>query len=303
MGKNKNLHRFNTPRGTATEWESAKINSLVFNEYFNRLKEIAVNVFEWKGLPPEIDERFLELTLFDTGMAVFFRDDILNQYVALTTMIGGRLNIYRIPMERRAYATNGYNVILNESNSILIFNNYLHTPTFNQVSIYARRLYEIERAIDVNVKGQKFPILVKSSETQRLVLKNLYMQYDGNEPFIFGNNDLDTTGFSVLNTNSPFVADKLQILKHQIWNEALTFLGVENTDSDKKERLVSAEAQNSMGAIRAQRYTRLNSRRQACEQINRMFGLNIEVNYRADFEGGIDTAPDNLIETQEVVDL
>ena len=104
-----------------------------------------------------------------------------------------------------------------------------------------------------------------------------------NEPVIIGN----AQGFSldsvkVLNTASPYVGDKLNILKRQIWNEALTFLGIENVSSDKKERLVSDEVETNLGAVAAQRYTLLNSRREAAEKINKMFGTNIEVNFRAE---------------------
>ena len=39
----------------------------------------------------------------------------------------------------------------------------------------------------------------------------------------------------------------------------------------------------SQGGTIASRYSRLNARRQACEQINKMFDLNIDVEYRQDF--------------------
>ena len=127
-----------------------------------------------------------------------------------------------------------------------------------------------------------------------MTMKNLYMQYEGNEPFIFGTKDLDTTGLSVLKTDAPYVADKLYQLKTQIWNEALTYLGISNLNVQKKERLVSDEVMRNMGGVIASRYSRLNARRQACEQINEMFGLNIEVDYREDYreadnEGVIET--------------
>ena len=120
------------------------------------------------------------------------------------------------------------------------------------------------------------------------------MQYEGNEPFIFGTKDLDTTGLSVLKTDAPYVADKLYQLKTQIWNEALTYLGISNLNVQKKERLVSDEVMRNMGGVIASRYSRLNARRQACEQINEMFGLNIEVDYREDYR---EADNDGVIET------
>lgn len=266
-------------KGKREKWESALLNNRTYLQYYNRLLELAINMYEWKNLPDTVDERFLELTLFSDGMAVYFRDDILGD-LCLQCMIGGQLDVYRIPIERTAYATNGYQMRLNNQNSVIIFNNYTHTNSMLDVEMYARRLYEIERTIDVNVKAQKTPLMVRATENQRLTMKNLYMQYDGNEPFIFGDNNLDMDAIKVLPTNAPYVADKLNILKRQIWNEALTYLGIENSNTEKKERLVSDEVNSNLGGVAAQRFCRLNARRKAADQINKMFGLNIEVDFR-----------------------
>lgn len=266
-------------KGKREKWESALLNNRTYLQYYNRLLELAINMYEWKNLPDTVDERFLELTLFSDGMAVFFRDDILGE-LCLQCMIGGELDVYRIPIVRTAYATNGYQMRLNNQNSVIIFNNYTHTNSMLDVEMYARRLYEIERTIDVNVKAQKTPLIVRATENQRLTMKNLYMQYDGNEPFIFGDNNLDMDAIKVLSTNAPYVADKLNILKRQIWNEALTYLGIENSNTEKKERLVSDEVNSNLGGVAAQRFCRLNARRKAADQINKMFGLSIEVDFR-----------------------
>lgn len=261
-------------------WPSAQINNQTYIDYYQRLMEFAINMFEWRNLPSTVDERFLELTLYEKGYCLYFNDEVVGN-LALTCTIGGMLDVYRIPTERRAFAVNGYNKICTSQDSVLIFNNYLHTPTILTIELFARRLYEIERTIDVNVKAQKTPTLVLASEQQRLTMKNLYMQYDGNEPFIFGDKDMEFDGIKCLKTDAPYVADKLQVLKHQIWNEALTFCGIENSNQDKKERLVADEVGSNYGNIEAQRNVMLNARRQAADKINRMFGTNIEVGFRS----------------------
>lgn len=281
------------------KWESALLNNCTYLQYYNRLLELAINMYEWRNLPDTVDERFLELTLFSDGMAVFFRDDILGE-LCLQCMIGGELDVYRIPIDRTAYATNGYQMRLNNQNSVIIFNNYTHTNSMLDVEMYARRLYEIERTIDVNVKAQKTPLIVRATENQRLTMKNLYMQYDGNEPFIYGDNNLDMDAIKVLPTNAPYVADKLNILKRQIWNEALTYLGIENSNTEKKERLVSDEVNSNLGGVAAQRFCRLNARRKAADQINKMFGLNIEVDFREEVKEMF--RDDNDTEEKEVTD-
>ncbi len=261
-------------------WQSAELNNKTYSDYYNRLMELALNVFEWENLPPSVDERFIELTLYEIGYCLYFNDEIIGN-LALTCTIGGQLDVYRIPLLRRAYAVNGYNKMCSAKDSVLIFNNYLHTPTQSTIELFARRLYEIERAIDINVKAQKTPTLILSSEQQRLTMKNLYMQYDGNEPFIFGDKNLDIEGIKSLKTDAPFVADKLEILKHQVWNEALTFCGIENSNQDKKERLVSDEVGSNYGNIEAQRNVMLNARKQAVKKINSMFGTKIDVHFRS----------------------
>lgn len=263
--------------------ESAYMNNRTYLQYYNRLTELAISMFEWQNLPKTVDQRFLEMCLFGDGMCVFFQDEVLG-YLSLQCMIGGRLNVYRIPMERKAYATNGYQRELDGTNSVIIFNNYLHTNSMLDVEMFSKRLYNLDMAIDVNANAQKTPVLIQCDESQRLTMKNLYKQYDGNEPFIFGSKGLDANGLKVLQTGAPYVADKLYELKTQIWNEALTYLGISNINVVKKERMITDEVTRNQGGTVASRYSRLESRRQACKQINEMFGLEIWVDYREDFQ-------------------
>lgn len=263
--------------------ESAYMNNRTYLQYYNRLTELAISMFEWQNLPETIDQRFLEMCLYSDGMCVFFKDEVLG-YLSLQCMIGGKLNVYRIPMERRAYATNGYQRELDGTNSVIIFNNYLHTNSMLDVEMFSKRLYNLDRAVDVNANAQKTPVLIQCDESQRLTMKNLYKQYEGNEPFIFGSKGLDANGLKVLQTGAPYVADKLYELKTQIWNEALTYLGISNINVVKKERMITDEVTRNQGGTVASRYSRLESRRQACKQINEMFSLDIWVDYREDFQ-------------------
>lgn len=263
--------------------ESALINNRTYLQYYNRLTELAISMFEWKNLPESVDPRYLEMCLFSDGMCVFFNDEVLG-FLALQVAIGGQLNVYRIPIERRAYASNGYQMNLTEENSVIIFNNYLHTNSMLDVEMFSKRLYNLDRAIDVNANAQKTPILIQCDESQRMTMKNLYKQYEGNEPFIFGSKALDVNGLKVLQTGAPYVADKLYELKVQYWNEALTYLGISNINTTKKERMITDEVTRNQGGVVASRYSRLESRRQACKQINNMFGLDIWCDYREDFQ-------------------
>lgn len=264
-------------------WESAWTNNATFMQYYNRLTELSISMFEWKNLPPTIDPRFMELTLYADGQAVFFKDEVLG-FLCLQNILGGEFDVYRVPIKRRAYAVNGYQKDLTRDDSVIIFNNYLHTNSMLDVRMFAKRLYNLDRAIDVNANAQKTPILIQCDESQRLTMLNVYKQYQGNEPVIFGDKNLNTNGVKVLQTNAPYVCDKLYQLKTQIWNEALTYLGISNINVQKKERLITDEVTRNQGGTIASRYSRLESRREACKKINDMFGLNIWCDYREDFQ-------------------
>lgn len=264
--------------------ESMVLNNLTYRQYLNRLTELAISMFEWKNLPDTVDARYLELHLFETGCMVYFKDEVIGD-LCLDCIVQGSLDVYGNPLLRRAYSGyNNYQKLLKYDNSVIIWNNYLHGNSILDVEMFARRLYNIDRIIDVNANAQKTPVLLQGTEKQRLTLLNLYKEYDGNAPFIFGDKNLDINSLKAFSTNAPYVCDKLYQLKTQIWNEALTYLGISNINIQKKERLITDEVTRNQGGTIASRYSRLESRRQAVEKINDMFGTNIEVNYREDFQ-------------------
>ena len=261
-------------------WSSAWKNNVTYLHYYYLLKELAINMYKWKGLPDTIDERFLELTLFENGYGVYFDDDVIGN-LFLQCTIGGQLNLYRIPINRMAYSVgnNSYHKYLTEKDSVIVFNNYLHTTTHLSIDMFAQKLYNISRTADVNINAQKTPILITCDDKQKITFKNAYQQYEGNEPFIFGYKGFDKEAFQVLQTDAPFVADKLSIEKNRIWNEAMLFLGINNNNMDKKERQISDEVNSNLEQITMSRMVGLNSRKQGADQINRMFGTNISVEY------------------------
>ena len=274
--------------------ESMILNNLTYRQYLNRLTELAISMFEWKNLPDTVDARYLELHLFETGCMVYFKDEVIGD-LCLDCIVNGRLDVYGNPLLRRAYSGfNNYQKLLTYNNSVIIWNNYLHSNSILDVEMFARRLYNIDRIIDVNANAQKTPVLLQGTEKQRLTLLNLYKEYEGNAPFIFGDKNLDINSLKAFSTNAPYVCDKLYQLKTQIWNEALTYLGISNINIQKKERLITDEVTRNQGGTIASRYSRLESRRQAVEKINDMFGTNIEVNYREDFQQvGDDNQPED----------
>lgn len=302
-------------KGDRVQQENDWLNDATYLSYMWRLYDLAISLFEWKNLPQGINERQLEWWLLRNGMAIMIYDEAIasdpeqrspDGFAVMQVALNGPFDIYNIPKKRTAYSMdpNYSNVQCDVTDSVICFNNYARVPTFLTLDLYAKQLWQADRTVYTNISQQKTPRIVKSSEKQRLSMQNLFAQTDGFMPVVWADKDLDLTGVEVLDTVSFYVADKVQIVKHQIWNEALTFLGIENTNTDKKERMVSNEVMNNMGDVEAERFTRLNARKQFCAECNEMWGLDMDVDFRSgiyirtDKEGKVRTAgmEDGIVE-------
>lgn len=260
--------------------EAAALNMAVFSDYYKRLRLLALSLFEWENLPESMNERFLEQCLYWYGKAAIVNDDNLGVINTKCTP-SESLNIYGEATEYHCYST-GYDADFPLDDMVYVRNNLEALPTDATIQLFAQRLYEAERTIDINIKAQKTPVIILCDEKQRLTMKNIYMKYDGNEPVIYGKKGLDIDDIKVLRTDAPFVADKLEEYKRNVWSEALSFLGINNVMTEKKERLVTGEvdANNQMIDLSAQ--TMLLTRELAAEKFNRLWpGRNISVRQRS----------------------
>ena len=227
------------------------INNDTYIDYLDRLKLIAISLFEWRGLDEIAGygaSRFMELALYENGRACFLKDDTKG-YMVLRANPDDKFNIYELPNKIMAWSL-GYKKEIDFDKCVYIMNNLLTKPTVATLQLMAYRLYETERTIDVNLIAQKTPVLIEGDTKTILTLKNVYMQYSGNTPFIFGNKQFDISNkLNVLKTDAPYLIDKLELHKHEIWNECMTFLGINNANTDKKERLITDEVDSNNDLI------------------------------------------------------
>ena len=270
--------------------DSAILNDATYMDYLDRFKKIALSMFEWVNLPKSMNSRWLEMCLYYKGQASLLKDKKYG-FINTNCASAGEINIYGLPSRLNCYSFEyqeerilytGINPLLKKEDlekqqykeAILVQNNWESIPTCGTMELFAYRLYELQRSCDVNIKAQKTPVMIVVDETQRLLMENLYNQYDGNQPFIFGDKDQLSSGvLKAISTNAPYVADKLTDYKKEIWNEALTFLGINNILVDKKERLVTDEANANNELINLNLQSYLAPRLEACRQFNEFFGL------------------------------
>lgn len=260
--------------------ESMAKNDIAALNWLNRLEELALCSFKWENVPPSVDIRYLELTLCEKGSVVWFRDEVTGELLALTAVNLGRFDVYGNPMYTTATGYNGYTKQVDYSNSVVMWNNYERTPSFLILANYARQLADIERTIEVNLNGQKSPKIIQCTKDQYLSLKNIELKSDGNQRYIYVDNELNPSTLQVIDMTVPFTSDKLFNIKNKIWAEALGYLGIPANSIEKAERINLLELELSNASTDAQRYTKLISRQKAVEAINDRFGTDIKVSFR-----------------------
>lgn len=277
------------------------VNNSTYVDYLDRLKLVATSLFTWEGLDDVAGvgaSRFLELALYENGRGVFFKDDELG-YLALRVNPNDKFNVYMLPTKVICYSFE-YNKEKDFDDVVYIMNNNLQKPTLETLKLFAYRLYEVEATINVNLLAQKTPVLIEGDTKTILTLKNVYMQYSGNTPFIFGNKQYDLSNrLSVLKTDAPYLIDKLTLHKHEIWNECLTYLGINNTNVDKRERLITDEVNSNNELINYYLNCFYKTRKEACDRINEKYGLNIKIKLNKDVLDLLDVDEKEVTEYQE----
>lgn len=275
--------------------ESVTLNNRTYMHYYKWLLSIAISRFKWENMPDTVNTWYLEFILNTNSMAVFFKDEVQG-YLTLMVRAGYPFNVYGIPTQREAYAVDNYRHELTDKDSVLIYNNILHEPTQGELELYAYRLYMIKRAIDVNLSHSKQPVMITCTEEQKLTMENLMMKWEGNQPFIFGDRSLDLNGIKILPLQTEYVIDRLQQQFDAQFNEAMTYLGVPNLSIAKKERMITDEVQQQLGGTMAAQETALFERQRACEEINKMFGLNVSVDFNANGTEGDTDYQETILE-------
>ena len=280
--------------------ENAKyFTNVTYSTWFNRLYNMAISRFEWLNLPDTCNEKFIEQVLFFNGFMVGYKDTALNSYLIMPCTNNSVLDIFGYPAKVNAYGYNGYmaqnltpyTITLGQettnADAALLYANYSRCPDLPAVLYFARKLTKIDRTIDVNINVQKTPYIISCGENQRLTVANMFKQVDNFEPAIMTTKFYGLNGekpINVMDLNPPFVADKMQVLKRQVYQEALTYLGIEANTSEKAERQVTEELTANMGETEGMRQSPLASRKQFCKEFNKIYGTNIDVKFRSDLQ-------------------
>ena len=123
--------------------------------------------------------------------------------------------------------------------------------------------------------------MLSCTKKTELTAKNYFKQIMSDEPAIYRDKGMNNEDFSpeVLNTDVAYLNDKLDDEINNYKANILTILGLDNYVEDKAERVQSAEVESNDEFVISAFRVSLESRKKACEEINKRFGTTITVDY------------------------
>ena len=279
-----------------------KGDALLLEENFNdrnlgRLfflfSNLALNRFTWENLPSGLESRHIEKALFEFGQCAFYDDESVG-LICLPCVSSNNLNVYGDPTEVVLHGIN-YSKNVKVKDCVRVLNNDNCTPTSHHVNYYVKKIYEVDKAMDKNLKKLKIPYIVATTKQNELTMKNLMKKINNDEDEILLDEKMTNggnVGIEVLNTNAPYYIDKYQQHKNDLMCEFLTIMGLNNSNANngKKERLLVDEVNVNNGEILMYLDIDYKNRLKACEEINKRYGLNVKVtknieNLSTDFLG------------------
>ena len=286
------------PRGNYAKARAASLDAM----YYHLLTELALNRFSWRGLPPTVDERWLEMCLCEYGCALFFEDKRIGRFLVTQAGYQGRLNVYNNPTCFEPVGVNyHYKQLKAGRECIPIWDNRMRMSFKDILWQYARRLADIDKAYDVNLESLKLPTIITADPRTKLTVQNMLQQRQDGQDYIIGYDSLDPGSmFQPWPNTTPYLLDKFVQQKTQVTNEVLGYLGIQSSGTEKKERLIS-DANEKVDVFRL---SFLKARQTAATEINRLWPqLNVWVEYADAQSSGVPNALDSSASGTTDIDM
>lgn len=246
------------------------------------------NAFDYEGFP----EDFLKLTgknrmwlamKFFAPCVCFFKNEVDGlQCLPVSGM--SDYNIAGLPTKWKAFGANGVTYERDETNSVLMFNDYAFSIPFIKLLYDLDLMLECDNTHAQNLKAQRQPLIVEMEEDEKKSASTFISQLDQEVIKVRKRNSqngkrsnerpYDTHAFE---SGRAFQGDQLASDYRYFESRILTRLGYNNENLEKRERLLVDEINSNNEVVESFFTTRLECEKEAFDQINKMWGYNIKV--------------------------
>lgn len=249
------------------------------------------NAFEYENLP----EEFLQLTgknrmwlamKFFAPCVCFFKDEAKGLQ-CLPVNGFSEYDMAGLPTKWKAFSQTGMQYERDNTNSVLMFNDYAFGIPFFKVLYDLDLMLECDLTHKQNLKAQRQPLIVEMEEDEKKSANAFIAQLDNEVIRVRARSNnigkrgvdrpYDTRAFE---SGRSFQGDQLASDYRYFENRILTRLGYNNENVEKKERLLVDEVNSNNEVVDSFYTTRLKCEKEAFDQINKMWGYNIIVKPR-----------------------
>lgn len=250
-----------------------KYNDARLIQIKNNLKNLYMTSLKIEGLPQTINKRYMMFELLHSGRIVVFKDEVLNEFYGLRGAVGTDLDVYGEGRQVTIHGANGYyKKRRNHVNCVVLYENYTRVPPISRLMDYAEQLYEIENTMQLNIKAQKTPYIIKTTKNLLTTIQNVFRRIANYDDVVIVDKKFDTyASIEVLKLDAPIVVDKLRAEKQALKNEILSFCGIENQGTEKRERVNVQESLLANGESVSNLNARMISLQDGVDELKTMF--------------------------------
>lgn len=265
-------------------------NSAAFSYYCRTLFRKAMSIYEFSGIPEGWDIDYMISKLLARGFITITDTEV--GVIPLECGVSG-INVFNHPTT--VIVANP--VLGNFSRTIdedcaLVKISYDYRGILDIIYRYAYMLAECDCSISVNLMNSKVAFIGLCETKQTATsMKAMYDMISRGTPAVFVKGsqiNSDTILYNHVKEN--FIAGDIQILKRKIMSEFLTEIGVNNANTDKRERLTDNEVEANDSEIQLNAGYWLDNIREGLAVANRLYNLNLSIDLKNTFntEGDID---------------
>lgn len=241
------------------------------------------SIFKWSGLPDTIPARILELYLQMNGNCAFYKHN--GALYVFTGGLGGEPDVYYMPTIY-TIANPALKLSVNAEigkDCVVMPNDSLYMGLYPLHMRYAYNMVETEISMQLANINSRIVSLISASDdnTKKSADKYINDIYDGKLSIVGESkffDDLKTSQFSTNGHNAiTDLIEMMQYFKASWYNE----IGLNANYNMKRESINSDESQLNNDALLPFIDDMLNTRKTYIEQVNKMFDLNITVDYNS----------------------
>lgn len=260
------------------------LNNTSYFYYRNQLYLKIFSLFTFENLPDTWDIDYLRDNLFRNGIMACVEKDGVN-YCLNCGYTG--INVYNKPTKVMISNT----VLGTFERTIhkdceLLYINYLNGHFLSCeriVNRYALLLAQCDGSLNVNLINSRVAhVFIGETDAQIKSYKKMYDEISNGKPCAFIKNSkngtpLDNSKLDILNVKNTYVANDILLTKRTIMNEFLTEIGINNANTNKRERLVTDEVNANDEETNALLMLWKDTMTKCFDKINAMFDTNIKV--------------------------